>query len=78
MGLFNRKKAEDAATMTSEHAQVACPHTSMVPRWDNLDDMGHEDRISGYRCDSCHESLSAEQGHQLRESEAERLRSALS
>lgn len=77
MGLFSRRRGDEAATPTSEHAQVACPHTSMVPRWDNLEDMGHQDRVSGYRCDACHEEFTAQQGHELQDSEAERLRSTL-
>ena len=32
---------------------VQCPHVTLVPHWDNPEDMGHEDRATSFRCDAC-------------------------
>ncbi len=55
-------------------ASGPCLHITLVPKWDTVADMGHEDRASGYTCDSCGQSVTAAEGRALRESEAERLR----
>lgn len=31
----------------------ACSHAKALPRWDNVDDMGHMDRVSRYFCAAC-------------------------
>ncbi len=54
-----------------------CPHTTLVPRWGTTADMGHEDKATGYDCDSCKQSFTAEQGRTLRRTEAERLKHTL-
>jgi transposase-like protein len=68
--LLGRHKASPAAAVID----VPCPHTTLVPHWDSLADMGKEDKVSRFTCDSCGEAFSAEQGHLLRQTEAERLR----
>ena len=69
-GRFGKSKVETPSTATP----VICPHTVLLPRWDNVSDMGAEDKISSYTCQSCHESFSAEEGRSLRAQESERLR----
>ncbi len=54
-----------------------CPHATLVPKWDSTADMGHEDKVSGYRCDSCQQTFTAEEGRELRRTEAERLKKNL-
>lgn len=71
--LFGGKKeapAADVATTATE-----CPHTALVPRWGSTEDMGKEDRISGYRCEGCGNSFSREEGERLLKAEEQRLRS---
>ncbi len=58
-------------------AAPGCPHTVLVPRWDNPADLGHEERASGFTCDACQRAFSAAEGHALRQSEAARLRQQL-
>ena len=41
--------------------EVQCPHTAVVPRWNNLGDMGKEDLISSYDCTACNGSFTPEQ-----------------
>ena len=56
--LFHRTKpAVDPAL-----AGVACPHTTLIPRWANAEDMGHGERVSSYACDSCGQVFTAAEG----------------
>lgn len=70
--LFGGKKEEPAAEVTSIEAE--CPHTALVPRWDSAEDMGKEDKISGYRCEGCGNSFSREEGESLLKAEEQRIR----
>ena len=51
----------------------ACPHGVLVPRWDNLDDIGHEDKVAYFLCESCEEKFSSEEARLLRETAVEKL-----
>jgi len=55
-----------------------CPHTTMTPRWDNADDIGHMDRATGFRCEGCGQMFSADEAEVLRHNAAERLHASLS
>jgi len=70
MGLFG-KKDKDKTQETIE--TPACPHSALVPRWDSVDDIGHEERATSYFCEACSESFSPEAATALRESMSERL-----
>ena len=74
MGVFDKLigRKKEAAHEAAEG--VPCPHVTLVPRWDNAADMGHEDRASGFMCDSCKESFTAPQARALRRTEAERVK----
>ena len=78
MGLFSRRQNAQDAAPQERGPDVECPHTSLVPHWNRMEDIGHEDRATEYRCDSCHTSFSHADADRLRASEAERLRSVLS
>lgn len=52
---------------------VQCPHVTLVPHWDSAADMGHEDRASSYKCDSCGNTFQPAEARELRRTEAERL-----
>lgn len=71
--LFGRKKEPRVEEAAAEAA--VCPHTALVPRWDSAEDMGKEDKISGYRCEGCGDIFSREEGEALLAAEEERLRS---
>jgi len=61
---------------TKPVAQVAleCPHAALVPKWDNVQDMGVEDKATGYDCDACHKAFTPEEARTIRATLAERLR----
>lgn len=64
----NKTKAVESAAIT-----VECPHAVLVPRWENVQDMGREDRITRYMCEACHEEFTPDVAAQLRDSINERL-----
>ena len=55
-------------------ASGPCLHVTMVPRWNSVADMGHEEAVSSFTCEACHAGFTAAEGRALRETEAERLR----
>jgi hypothetical protein len=52
---------------------VECPHIDLGPHWENAADMGHDDKVTGYRCGGCLRLFSVEETRVLRETEATRL-----
>jgi hypothetical protein len=67
--LFGGKSKESAAPTIT----VECPHAVLVPRWENVQDMGHEDKITRYMCEACHEEFTPEVATRLRDTINERL-----
>ena len=51
-----------------------CLHVSLVPKWDDPNDMGRDDKASGFTCEGCKQFFTREAGLALRASGAERLR----
>ncbi len=49
MRLFGKRPepADDSATTTT------CIHGVLIASWDRLEDMGHEERATHYRCEAC-------------------------
>ena len=73
MGLLDKffgKGSKEAETST---IVVDCPHAVLVPRWENVKDMGHEDKITRYSCEACHEEFEPEEAMRLRETINERM-----
>ena len=79
MGFLNKlfKKGDSATAEREELASVACPHTTLTPRWDSVEDMGNDEKVTGYQCQACGEDFSAAEGHALRRSEADRAQNVL-
>ncbi len=50
-----------------------CPHAVLVPRWDSVQDMGHEDKITRYMCEACHEEFAPDVAMELRDTINERM-----
>jgi hypothetical protein len=51
------KHHEPLPTLTTP---ATCVHAVLRPRWDNAEDMGHEDKATSYQCEACSEVLTAE------------------
>lgn len=56
--------------------QDECPHVTLVPQWDEADDIGHEDKASRFLCGTCGSTFTPEEAHHLRETEAQRIGAA--
>jgi hypothetical protein len=54
--------------------RAPCMHGALVPRWDSVADMGHEDRATSYRCDSCGAEYTPDEVHALRAEAFDRLK----
>jgi len=72
--LFGGKSKESAESAISVGE---CIHAVLVPRWESVQDMGHEDKISRYMCEACHQEFSPEEAIRLRESINERMDASL-
>src|SRR5438132_4364553 len=74
--LFGRKGDRQTVRAKEDEAiaDIACPHGSLVPHWDQLGDMGKTDAVSYYTCESCDQRFSGEQGQRLMSEAAERVR----
>lgn len=70
--LFGRDKGEAGQTATVE--APPCPHTTLTARWDSVQDMGIEEKATGWICSSCNDEFTPEQATELRATEAARLR----
>lgn len=75
--LFGRNKRTATVTRTREEIQADCPHTTLLARWDSVEDMGKNDKATKFICDSCHAEFSPNQTDTIREGHAERLRVSL-
>ena len=71
MRLF-RKKEREAESV--EEVPLECPHVTLVARWENADDIGHEDRASSFHCEACGRDFTIEEATRLRRTEEERVR----
>jgi len=74
--LFGRKGGTQTLPPKEDEIipDVPCPHGSLVPHWDQPEDMGKSDAVSYYICESCGERFSREEGQRLMVEAAERVR----
>ena len=77
MGFMRRLLGKSAATTVNAQIAALCPHSALVPKWDSVGDMGHEEKATSYACDACHESFTPSEARALRQTEAERLKQQL-
>jgi hypothetical protein len=63
MGLLGRLLKRPADTDTL--APPVCTHRILVARWDNPEDIGHEERVTSYKYESCSKLFTAEIGREL-------------
>lgn len=57
--VFRRGEPEEAVE------QAACRHLNLNARWDDAQDVGKEERASGYTCIACGETFTPEQAQAL-------------
>lgn len=71
--LFNRDSGADTPGDAAGAAMQECPHVALTPRWDRVDDMGHEDLATSFVCDSCHQTLTPDEARAVRADMGNRL-----
>lgn len=70
--LFRRDR--ERPTSVEEQSEPPCPHVLLIPYWDSTDDIGNQESVARYTCESCKAAFSFEEGERLRAEEAERVR----
>jgi hypothetical protein len=60
MGLLSKLLGKDKQQSAPVQAPP-CPHTAIVPRWANAEDMGKQDRVTSYHCQACGQDFSPEE-----------------
>ncbi len=76
MGILDKVLHRTATVQPTSTAvePAPCMHGALVPRWDNVSDIGQEDKATSYRCDSCYKEFTPEEARVLRAIGIERLR----
>jgi hypothetical protein len=72
--LLGRNKRTQVVTKSREEIQAECPHTTLLARWDSVDDMGKNEKATSFVCDSCHAEFSPDETEAIRAGHSERLR----
>ena len=49
----------------AEVERAECSHTRLAPKWDSAADMGKEDKITRFECESCRRTFSPEEGREI-------------
>lgn len=73
MGLFGRKKNQQTAI----EEKPACLHLGLTARWDNLDDMGNEEKASSFVCPACNAEFQPDEARRIKVTQADQLRKDL-
>jgi hypothetical protein len=73
MGLLDKLFGSKDKPADTSTAVIECPHAVLVPRWENVQDMGHEDKITRYMCEACHEEFAPDVAVRLRDTINERM-----
>ena len=77
MGLLAKlMHREDAPGPTAVAEAPECLHTILLPRWESVEDMGQEDKATGFHCDTCGQDFTPAEAAQVRATAGERLRLA--
>lgn len=66
----DRHPAQDSS---SPSTPTECAHVAMTPRWDAIEDMGHEARASSFVCEACHSTLTPAEAERARAETAAHL-----
>ncbi len=71
--LRDRGGHEASGSAVAEDVPV-CEHVALVPRWGSAEDIGKDDRATGYTCEACRAEFTPAEVQSLRATEAARLK----
>ena len=78
MKLFGKRRQEEQKQQQDDaDIVVECEHITLIPSWDSVEDMGHADRVSTYRCEACGNTFTLAEAERLRDTESTRLQRRL-
>lgn len=77
MGLLSKLRGGDSNAATETVEAPPCPHVSLLPRWDSIEDMGDDDKAVSFTCEACGEVFDPARARMLRASEADRIRNTM-
>ena len=61
MPLFRKSPKNVEGRRDEPVDETACPHTTLIPRWDNAADVGNLDRATRFLCEGCNTEFDARQ-----------------
>jgi len=67
------RKDDDEEVKQERVEPPTCQHVVLVARWDRAEDVGREDAVSSYRCETCGEEFTRYEAERLRLTEPVRL-----
>lgn len=65
MSFLNKLFGRGDSAVMERDDEVVCPHKTLTARWDSADDMGKEDRATGFHCEGCGTDFSGDEGRRL-------------
>ncbi len=71
------RKREDVSNDAHE-AESLCPHVSLLPRWDDPEAIGRDERAAYWICASCEQEFTPEEVLELRQTQHARLQQYVS
>ncbi|MPZ98726.1 MAG: hypothetical protein GEU80_05180 [Dehalococcoidia bacterium] len=78
MGLLDRLFGRRSPATTAEPQEPAeCLHGDLAPRWDNAADMGKDDLVSSFKCNSCGTEFSTAEAEKIRDTAGLRIKETL-
>lgn len=67
--LFGRSGSDARVEELAAEQSVECPHGTLVPRWDSAEDLGKQDKITHYTCESCQKTLTPDEAAVIKAAE---------
>ena len=75
MGILDKLRTRTKEKRAPEAvAPAMCPHTALVPRWDQPGDIGKPEKVTLFVCDACGRSFPREEGERISAEQVQRLR----
>jgi hypothetical protein len=76
---FLRKifKGKPSGSTAAAVEEPACLHVTLVPRWDNAEDIGKNDKASSFICEACKQSFTGDVARSLLADEKRRVAAVL-